>query len=124
MFCMPNATIHQATTETSWRILCLLRFGEVRIHLLKLALDFNESTFSHALSRLESRGLVATRQSGREKLAHLSDTGRIALGSLQALCCALYGHDGSRPAEDERLRELSVNHPPETALEFQRGSQT
>lgn len=107
---MPNATLHQATSETSWRILSLLRQGEQRIHLLKVALDLNESTFSHALQRLESRGLVETRQHGREKSARLSERGRIIFSTLQALCYTLYGNSGV----DERDEQAMLQHAAET----------
>lgn len=103
---MPNSIIHQATSETSWRILSLLRQGERRIHLLKVALDLNESTFSHALQRLESRGLVDTTQHGREKSARLSGRGRIVFSGLQALCCTLGGSDGSIKADDDAMARL------------------
>ena len=103
---MPNSIIHQATSETSWRILSLLRNGERRIHLLKVALDLNESTFSHALQRLESRGLVETEQHGREKSARLSVQGRIVFSGLQALCYTLAGHDGSVKTDDDAVAPL------------------
>ncbi len=103
---MPNSIIHQATSETSWRILSLLRHGERRIHLLKVALELNESTFSHALQRLEVRGLVETQQHGREKSARLSGKGRIVFAGLQALCCTLAGQDGSLEADDQAMNRL------------------
>ncbi|MCC7476865.1 helix-turn-helix transcriptional regulator [bacterium] len=104
---MPNSIIHQATSETSWRILSLLRHGETRIHLLKVALELNESTFSHALQRLEVRGLVDTQQHGREKSARLSDKGRIVFSGLQALCFTLTGKDGSLTADDAAMNKLT-----------------
>ena len=91
------------TSETSWRILSLLRLGERRLHVLKRALGMTESAFSHALRKLEEQGLVETRRDGREKLSRLSQRGRISYSSLQALCYALRGTDGTLVEDDTAL---------------------
>jgi len=109
---MSYSIIHQATATTSWRILSLLRLGEQPIMLLKRVLDMTESAFSHALRRLEEKQLVATRKSGREKTAWLTNRGRILFSSLQALCFTLGGTDGSSLKDDTALLALvgdSVN---------------
>ena len=103
---MPNKIIHQATAETSWRILSLLRLGERRIYFVKRALNKTESAFSHALRRLEAQDLVVTRKVGREKLARLTTNGRILFSSLQALCFALSNTDGTSPEDDTALVTL------------------
>jgi predicted transcriptional regulator len=100
---MPSSIIHQATAKTSWRVLCLLRLGERKISLLKCALDMTESAFSHALKRLENKGLVTTVKVGREKYAKLSHTGRIVFSSLQALCYTLGQTDGTSVEDDSAL---------------------
>ena len=100
---MSNSIIHQATSNTSWRILCLLRLGERRIAVLKRVLGMTESAFSHALSRLKSKGLVETRKNGREKLARLSPEGSIVFASLQALCYTLSSTNGTNVEDDSTL---------------------
>jgi predicted transcriptional regulator len=100
---MSSSIIHQATAETSWRILCLLRLGDRRIRAIKQALGMTESAFSHALSKLEGLGLVATRKIGREKVSGLTPRGRIVFASLQALCYTLSGTDGTVVEDDSAL---------------------
>jgi len=100
---MPSSIIHQATAKTSWRILSLLRLGDRRIQVIKRALDMSESAFSHALRRLEEKGLVEARQYGREKQARLTSAGRIVFSSLQALCFTLGGNDGTSVEDDTSL---------------------
>ena len=107
---MQFTIIHQATSTTSWRILSLLRFGEQRIHHIKRALDMTESAFSHALRKLEEKGLVETRKVGREKIARLSKRGRITFSSLQALCYTLGGTDGTLDDDDDAL-ERAMKSP-------------
>jgi predicted transcriptional regulator len=81
----------------------LLRLGERRIAVLKRALGMSESAFSHALNRLQSKGLVEAQKNGREKLARLSSGGRIVFASLQALCYTLSGNDGTSAVDDHAL---------------------
>jgi DNA-binding transcriptional ArsR family regulator len=100
---MPHSIIHQATSETSWRILSLLRLGPRRIYMLKRALEMSESAFSHAISKLEVAGLVNIRRAGREKISELSAQGRIVFASLQALCFTLGGTDGTSVEDDSAL---------------------
>jgi predicted transcriptional regulator len=100
---MPSSIIHQATSETSWRILCLLRLGDRRIRAIKQALGMTESAFSHALSKLEHLGLVNTRKIGREKVSGLTPRGRIVFSSLQAICFTLGGSDGTLVEDDSAL---------------------
>ena len=100
---MPSSIIHQATAKTSWRILSLLRLGDRRIQVIKRALRMSESAFSHALRRLEEKGLVEALQYGREKEARLTSTGRIVYSSLQALCYTLGGNDGTNVEDDTSL---------------------
>ena len=100
---MSSSIIHQATAETSWRIMCLLRLGDRRIRAIKQALGMTESAFSHALSKLEGLGLVVTRKLGREKVSGLTPRGRIVFASLQALCYTLSGTDGTLVEDDSSL---------------------
>jgi DNA-binding transcriptional ArsR family regulator len=100
---MAHSIIHQATSVTSWRILSLLRLGQRRIYMLKRALGMSESAFSHAISKLETAGLVTIRRMGREKIAILSAQGRIVFASLQALCFTLGGTDGTDVEDDSAL---------------------
>ena len=100
---MPSSIIHQATSETSWRILCLLRLGDRRIRAIKQALSMTESAFSHALSKLEGLELVYTRKVGREKVSGLTSRGRIVFASLQAICYTLVGSDGTLVEDDSAL---------------------
>lgn len=100
---MSSSIIHQATSETHWRILCLLRLGERRILFLKKALEISESAFSHSLAKLEELNLVETKKIGREKVSQLSQTGRILFSSLQALCFMLGGSDGTDVDDDSAL---------------------
>jgi predicted transcriptional regulator len=100
---MPYSIIHQATSETLWRILSLLRLGERRISLLKRTLEMSESAFSHALAKLEELDLVETRKTGREKISRLTQHGRILFSSLQALCFMLGGTDGTSVEDDSAL---------------------
>ncbi|MBN2082041.1 helix-turn-helix transcriptional regulator [bacterium] len=100
---MPYSIIHQATAQTSWRILSLLRLGERPILVLKRVLGMTESAFSHALRRLEQKKLVATRKVGREKIAWLTNTGRIVFSSLQALCYTLESSDGTSVEDDSAM---------------------
>ena len=103
---MPYSIIHQATAKTSWRILSLLRLGERPILVLKRVLGMTESAFSHALRRLERKGLVATRKVGREKFAWQTSTGRIVFSTLQALCFTLEGNDGTRAKDDNAMKSF------------------
>lgn len=100
---MSSSIIHQATSETHWRILCLLRLGSRRIHFLKQALQMSESAFSHSLAKLEELNLVETQKNGREKISQLSQTGRILFSSLQALCFMLGSSDGTSVEDDSAL---------------------
>ena len=100
---MSSSIIHQATSDTHWRILCLLRLGNRRIHYLKKALQMSESAFSHSLAKLEELNLVETRKHGREKISQLSQTGRILFSSLQALCFMLNRSDGTSVEDDSAL---------------------
>ena len=63
----------------------------------------SESAFSHALRRLEEKGLVEAKQFGREKQARLTSSGRIVFSSLQALCFTLGGTDGTSVEDDSSL---------------------
>lgn len=108
---MASSIIHQATSETHWRILCLLRLGERRVLYLKKALEMSESAFSHSLSKLEELNLVETRKVGREKISQLSQLGRIMFSSLQALCFMLESTDGTSVEDDSALvRYLREDH--------------
>ena len=81
----------------------MLRLGDRRIYHLKPALGMTESAFSHALRKLEEAALVDTQKVGREKIARLSAKGRIVYSSLQALCYALDGTDGTSVEDDSAL---------------------
>jgi predicted transcriptional regulator len=100
---MPHSIIHQATSDTSWRILSLLRLGPRRIYMLKRALEMSESAFSHAISKLETSGMVTNRRVGREKISELSAQGRIVFASLQALCFTVGSTDGTSVEDDSAL---------------------
>lgn len=100
---MPFSIIHQATSDTSWRILSLLRLGDRRIYVVKRALGMSESAFSHALTKLANLGLVFVRPLGREKLAGLTPQGRILFSSVQALCFMLGSADGTNVEDDSAL---------------------
>ena len=100
---MPNSIIHQVTSPTSWRILCLLRLGERKIGYLKPALEMSESAFSHAFKRLRTAGVATYRTTGREKIAKLTKKGQIVFSSLQALCYALNGTDGTSVEDDSAM---------------------
>jgi DNA-binding transcriptional ArsR family regulator len=106
-----NLIIHQMTSPTAWRILSLLRLGERPIRHIKQALGMTESAFSHALRKLESEGLVETRRDGREKISRLTQRGRISFSSLQALCYALEGTDGTLVEDDTALVAVLRNDP-------------
>lgn len=71
--------------------------------MLKRALNMSESAFSHAISKLESAGLVKIAKIGREKISELSTQGRIVFSSLQALCFTLGGTDGTNVEDDSAL---------------------
>lgn len=81
----------------------MLRLGERKIVYLKSALEMSESAFSHAFKRLEDAGVAVYRKVGREKYARLSDKGMIIFPSLQALCFALDGTDGTRVEDDSAM---------------------
>jgi predicted transcriptional regulator len=100
---MPYSIIHQATSDTSWRILSLLRLGDRRIYVVKRALAMSESAFSHALSKLVNLKLVTVRPIGREKVAGLTPHGRILFSSVQALCFMLGSADGTSVEDDSAL---------------------
>lgn len=70
---------------------------------LKPALQMSESAFSHAFKRLEDGGVAEYRKVGREKYARLSKKGQIVFSSLQALCYALAGTDGTSVEDDSSL---------------------
>ena len=100
---MVNSIIHQVTSNTSWRILCLLRLGERKIVYLRTALGMSESAFSHAFKRLEDGGVAVYRKVGREKYARPSKKGQIVFSSLQALCYAINGTDGTSVEDDSSM---------------------
>lgn len=104
---MPFSTVHQATAETSWRVLSLLRFGALRIYIVKRVLGMSESAFSHALRKLVDLQLVAEMQIGREKVAEMTPQGRILYSSVQALCFMLDGTDGTNSDDDSALARLN-----------------